>query len=140
MARGRITSMNQGVLMDMIIRVPSTTRVHQMKLRMLVGNIMSIVSMSLVNLRSKQRTNSVTEFIFNVELHNTVHCVYMMYLLRILPLGVVSKNVIGHLSMFRRRFRWRRFEAYQAPIASITEAPNEKTPTSQNSMHKYILQ
>ena len=40
-----------GVLIDMMMSVPSTTSVHQIKDRTFIGMVVSTVSMSLVNLK-----------------------------------------------------------------------------------------
>lgn len=48
--RGKTTTKNHGVLIDMTTRVATTTNVHQIKARMFWGMTLSTVSISLVNL------------------------------------------------------------------------------------------
>ena len=53
-----------------------------------------------------------------------------LYLFRTLPVGVVSKNIIGHCRMLESRPWWRRREANQHPIANEMAAANENTAAS----------
>ena len=50
-----------------------------------------------------------------------------LYRFRILPVGVVSKNLIGHCRMLESRPWWRRRDANQHPIATETAAVKANT-------------
>ena len=49
-------------------------------------------------------------------------------LFNILPVGVVSKKFIGHLSMLRRSEEWSLFDAIQLPMANDRAAANAVNP------------
>ena len=66
-ARGMITTKNQGVLIAIIISVPTTVIRHQMNERLFTGIIVSIVSMSLENLQYINSTANSNSQILCVE-------------------------------------------------------------------------